>query len=1019
MMSQNAVTALPAQLASVCEAHPRAPKVVLVPRMQLGRALENGVAHDEGGWAGLVAQIPRHYATTLAQPRIAASGRSELPVGGRVFLVADLLRGLDRDVLPPEGPGGQQLASTIADTIRTLRLNGVHREAVQEWAAHPSSPSTFPAVAACYDAYHAVLEEHGLYDDALVFRWATKAVRRHPPRVANAVVAVCDGVDLPGQPFAFVQALRECCHAFYRLGRPSGVEAPPQTGAGRFAEVEPPSAQRTAASSDTSWQFRRAVGARAEVQAALRDILTSEVPFDDVELAFTEPTPYLSLLADQADRVGVPLTLGPGHPAATTRTGQALQAFFDWIVEDFDAEILIRMLRGGLIRLDRLQAEWEGTPLDAHEVATTLAAHRYEPGREGYGRTLAAVQNEHEERLEEVAEGTPAYDALREERDRVHRVRRIVDTLLSLVPRRASIHEMARATRQFVERMSPVDPPPDALSEDDRTLDQAARTVLWQKLDALTALPFDYEASGTRLASLLRRWLDQQYVQAQSPRPGAVHVLPLESAGYGTRSHLAVLGLDGETFSSAAANPGALRKADRQALREHTEGMVSSNRMRPADEALWRATQALDRHTGPKRLYTRTFDLESGEERYPAPLFLQLEAAHGASSHEPAPAGLVPTPSDVMLQSMDAWLSATRTPAADGETEARERLAREYPWIIQGEAAQAARDGAEYGEHDGLLPNGAYPRLALGHNGPVSASRLETLAETPYVYFLRYVLGVDPLEEPALDDAPWLTPLRRGSILHATFERFLRGRDAPPERDDEEQLVAILDEELEAEIERVAPRSQVEREAARRRLQQDARVFFRVECQRSPAVEPVELELGFGMGPRRRTPQDEGLVHLPLGALTLPLRGRIDRVDREPDGTLTIWDYKTGSASRYDEDDPLQDGAHLQWALYAYALETLREAPVERSGYFFPTAKEMGTRISFRPAAYRDAVERLVERLDDMARSGSFPMTPDAPKTSAWRYQGYDRLVHDLRGRARTLKGKTYPDARPEPPKSS
>ncbi|MFP4227977.1 MAG: PD-(D/E)XK nuclease family protein [Salinivenus sp.] len=1016
MTPRDASLSLPDQLAAVCDAHPRAPKVVLVPRIQLGRALEHAVARRKGGWAGLVAQLPRHYATTVARPRMAASGRSELPVGGRVFLVANLLRGLGRDLLPAEGPGAQQLAATIADTIRTLRLNGVDREAVHAWAADPSSPSTVPAVAACYDAYHEVLEEQGLYDDALVFRWAAEAVRNHSPPVSNAVVAVCDGVDLPGRPFAFVKALREAARDFYRLGDTKGREAPPQTAAGRFAGVAPPHPSEPSPSAAPTWQFRRAVGARAEVQAALRDLLAAEVPFDDVELAFTEPTPYLSLLADQADRVGVPVTLGPGHPASMTRTGQALQGFFDWIVEGFDANILVRMLRGGLLRVDRLQAEGDAPVLAAHEVATEVAAHRYESGREGYAQTLSAVQHQYEKQLDRVPEGSAAHDAVREERDRVRRVQRIVEALLSLAPRRASIQEMAEATRRFVERVGPVDPPPEALPEADRSLDQAARTVLWQKLDALTELPFEYEASGSRLASLLRRWLDQQYVRAQSPRPGAVHVLPLESAGYGDRSHLVVLGMDGETFSAAATAPGALREADRQVLREHTDGMVSAERMTSADEALWRATQALDRHDGAKTLYTRTFDLESGEERYPAPLFLQLEAAHGVSSDPATPAGLVPDPSDVMLQSTDAWLSAARTTAEADREIARDRLAQEYPWIIAGEEAQAARAAAVYGEHDGLLPEGNYDALALGQKGPVSASRLETLAETPYVYFLRYVLGVDPLEEPALDDEPWLTPLRRGSILHATFEAFLRDLDAPPVPADEDALFAILDSELEQEFERVAPRSQVEREAAHRRLRQDARVFLRVECQRPSAIEPVALELGFGMGPRRREPQDKPLVHLRLGPLSLPLRGRIDRVDRGPEGSLTIWDYKTGRADRYDEDDPLQDGAHLQWALYAYALETLREGRVERSGYLFPTVEEMGTRISFRPAAYREDVERLVQRLDAMARSGSFPMTPDAPKTSAWRYRGYDRLVHDLRTRARSLKDKAYPEDRPAPP---
>lgn len=935
---------------------------------------------------------------------------------GQVFLVANLLGDLDADTLPPNAPSAQQLAPTIADTVRTLRLNGVARGAVRERAADPAAPPTFPALAACYDGYHELLAEKELYDDAQLFRWATEAVQDRPALVEHTIVAVCDGVDLPARPFAFVEALREASSAFYRLGDTNAEEAPPQSAAGRFAEAAPPSSPSSAPPTAGTWAFRRAVGHRAEVQAALRDILAADVPFDEVELAFTESSPYLSLIADQADRIGVPVTIGPGRPASMTRTGQALRGVLDWIAEGFDAEGLVRLLRSGLLRLDRVQADWEGPSLAAHDVATILASHRYEPGRTGYADTLSAAQQRLADDIADLEEGAGAREHLQEQHQRLQRVERIVGTLLELAPRRASIQEMAAASRRFVERFGPVDPPPDEMPEEERSLDQAARTVLWQKLDALTELPFEYSASGARLASLLRRWVEGQYVRAQSPGPGAVHVLPLESAGYGARSHLYVLGMDGDTFSAAATAPDGLRDGDRQAFREGTPDMVAGDDMRPADEHLWRATQALARHEGHTTLYTRTYDVAAGEERHPAPLFLQIEAAHGPSDAQ-SPAGLAPEASAVMLHAADAWLSVTGSSAdEDGGLTARDRLRQEHAWIVEGQEAQAAQAGDAYGAHDGLLAARAYPELDLAGGGPVSASRLETLAETPYIYFLQYVLGVTPLDEPALDDDPWLTPLRRGTILHATFEEFMGDLKRAPTLDDADRLGAVLDEKMEREAQLVAPRSEVEREVARRRLHRDAEVFLRAEVEHTQSFRPLEFELGFGMGPRRRRPQDEPLVHLPLGDLQLPLRGRIDRVDRGPDGTLALWDYKTGRADRYDEDDPLASGAHLQWALYAYALEELRDPPVGQSGYFFPTAEEMGTRLSFRPARYREDVERLVDRLNALARSGSFPMTPKARSASAWRYRGYDRLVHDLAARSRDLKQKDYPDDRPRPP---
>nr|WP_279303227.1 PD-(D/E)XK nuclease family protein [Salinibacter ruber] len=301
----------------------------------------------------------------------------------------------------------------------------------------------------------------------------------------------------------------------------------------------------------------------------------------------------------------------------------------------------------------------------------------------------------------------------------------------------------------------------------------------------------------------------------------------------------------------------------------------------------------------------------------------------------------------------------------------------------------------------------------------MSAGRLETFAETPYLYFLKYVLGVEPLDEPALDDEPWLNALRRGSILHATFEAFmttLREGDERPAAEHEPLLEDTLQAAFKAETEQVAPPSDVVEEAAFRRLRADALVFLRAETAHCRTHAPLYHEVGFGYGPYRRQEEDFGAVTIPVEGREMSLRGRIDRVDRRPDGTLAVWDYKTGRASSFEEGDPVADGAQLQWALYAYALSTLTDETVGTSGYYFPTTRERGTRLAFDPGRYRTEVERLLDRLSSLAASGSFPMHPRARYLNAWRYRGYDRLFRDLAARSTALQAKAYPDERPTPP---
>ncbi len=1027
-MHNTACPSPPAQLQALARAHPTIPKVVLMPRAQIGRALEDALAQEEGGWAGLNAHILRHYAEQVARPRILASGRAELPVGGRSFLAARLLETLERRGKLEGLPGPGQLAPTVADAIETLRRAGASLENVKARAEAADASATFRVVAACYEDYLDALSEKDLYDDAQLFRWATERARAGASSVAHAVVAIGDAVDLPERAYDFVRAVQSACAHFYRVGRPSPSNAPPQTAAARFSTVAPPPVNDDPDPKDREVHLSRAVGARNEVDTVFRDLLTAEEPLDAVEIAVAGEDPYVSLIATRAAQADVPVSIGTGMPAAQTRTGAALLAFFEWITEDFAPEILVRMLRSGQLRIDRVRADIEDdvgpVNLEAHDVASHLAARRYESGRAGYDKAFGAALRETEKQIDDLEDrGLPPT------RDRTRRrelafVQRLVQRLLGLTPRTHSLQGMAVNARTFVEDFGPVDPPPDDVPEVERTLDEAARSVLWQRLSRLAEAPVDYEASGLRLATLLRRWLEGQYVRAQHARPGTVHVVPLESAGYGNRSHLYVVGMDSDTLSTAAVEDALLRDHDRRAL----EGVLPEQRAAP-DDAQWRHERALTRHAGPLSLYTRVFDVESGEERFPSPLFLRLEDAKTseAAPDEVARAsteGFLPAAHRLHLSDIESWLAAYRQRGRslpDGAS-AREALVARYPWIEHGEAARAAQQSETYTVHDGLLAEGSYPGLNFlrdDYDGPpMSAGRLETFAATPYLYFLKYVLGVEPLDEPALDDDPWLNALRRGSILHATFEAFMQAlgdREERAQPEHETLLKNILKAKIEEEASQVAPPNEVVREAAHRQLWADVLVFLRSEIEYGDVHSPIQHEVGFGYGPYRRREGDLGDVTLPVDGHTMALRGRIDRVDRRPDGTLAVWDYKTGSLSSFDEEDPLHEGAQLQWALYAYALEALQGDTVRESGYYFPTTKEMGARLAFDPAQYRRTVSRHLQRLARLAATGSFPMHPKARYRNAWKYRGYDRLFRDLAARSRQLKAKSMPEDRPVP----
>jgi hypothetical protein len=97
-------------------------------------------------------------------------------------------------------------------------------------------------------------------------------------------------------------------------------------------------------------RFQQAVGPVRETRTVRRDVLRRDRRLDEVGIAYIASRSYLPLAADEAGRLGVPFTLGTGLPMTITRVGKALAGFYEWIENGYDAPVLIRLLRSGLLQ---------------------------------------------------------------------------------------------------------------------------------------------------------------------------------------------------------------------------------------------------------------------------------------------------------------------------------------------------------------------------------------------------------------------------------------------------------------------------------------------------------------------------------------------------------------------------------------------------------------------------------------------------------------------------------------------
>jgi ATP-dependent helicase/nuclease subunit B len=228
--------------------------------------------------------------------------------------------------------------------------------------------------------------------------------------------------------------------------------------------------------------------------------------------------------------------------------------------------------------------------------------------------------------------------------------------------------------------------------------------------------------------------------------------------------------------------------------------------------------------------------------------------------------------------------------------------------------------------YDGHLVGLAIPSPA-STGQVVSPTRLEAWAICPYAYFVRYLLDVEPVEDP--EELLVLPAMEQGILVHRALdgyidERIAEGGGLGPD-------LAQLGRHFElacraAEARGVTGRSVLwrhQREELKRHLEefvvQDAR-----RCREEGSV-PLATELRFGF-----PGASVGAIEVGIGGeRALQFRGSADRVDRAGDGHLVVTDYKYSSTYKYrglSQDEPTAAGSVLQLPIYALAAQAVYDA---------------------------------------------------------------------------------------------
>ena len=223
-------------------------------------------------------------------------------------------------------------------------------------------------------------------------------------------------------------------------------------------------------------------------------------------------------------------------------------------------------------------------------------------------------------------------------------------------------------------------------------------------------------------------------------------------------------------------------------------------------------------------------------------------------------------------------------------------------------------DWAERLEHADRLPPATRPSPrppVTARPRQLSVTEIKRLIRDPYAIYAKRILRLRPLDP--LVQAP--DALLRGIVLHKVLEDFIRRSMDDPTAATRAELVRLARRVLE---------DQVPWPTARRlwmaRIDRVADWFVETERIRRARGEPVALEVS-----AKEAIEEIGFT----------LTGKADRIDRGADGSLYLYDYKTGAASqptRAEDSSTNSCCSKPRWSKQG-GFSGLDAAPVARAAF--------------------------------------------------------------------------------------
>lgn len=297
------------------------------------------------------------------------------------------------------------------------------------------------------------------------------------------------------------------------------------------------------------------------------------------------------------------------------------------------------------------------------------------------------------------------------------------------------------------------------------------------------------------------------------------------------------------------------------------------------------------------------------------------------------------------------------------------------PYAIHAWTVEKRREGNQpYDEYDGVINLHLDPQSIV-----FSASQLTTLGQCSFKWFAHKVLKLTQIEEAADE----LIPSLKGNLYHRSLELVLA------------KLLNAVD---------ITKPSLEELETAFMQAEKDLQL---------PPLPAWESRRAEHIKVLNRTLQHPDFLPSDVEVISLEkqftgdwyglkVTGRIDRIDRTPEG-LVLLDYKTSSkkpAGIKDKDD--KTNIDIQMPLYNHVVSTVLfpDEPIKEANYYLLTKRK---KIRLEPLSEEEQQQIAAKIKTDLA-TGYYPVKPDVDQ-NACHFCGYDLVCR--KGTRQSRKGGT------------